>query len=412
MFDVSKIKSDFPIFKRKFNGKPIVYLDSTASSLKPQKVIDSVNEYYTKYSVNIFRGVYTISEEATEKYEEARVKVAAFIGAKNPNEIVFVRNATEAINLVMSTWGRSNIEAKDEIISTVMEHHANIVTWQELAKEKGATLKFLDFDRDGYLDLAQLPKLITRKTKLLALTSVSNVLGTINPVKDIIKTAKKINPEIKVLVDGAQAIPHMPVDVENLGCDFFAFSGHKMLGPTGIGVLWGKYELLEAMPPYQFGGEMIQTVYLAKTTFKNPPYKFEAGTPHIAGVMGLGAAIDYLSALGMEDIRLHEKELVAYGLKRLEELNGVTVYGPKDSGKKGGVIAFTVFGIHPHDVAQVLNDDNICIRSGHHCAMPLHIRMNLTATCRASLYVYNTKEDIDALITGLHKTQKLFNPHG
>lgn len=412
MFDVSKIKSDFPIFKRKMNGKPIVYLDSTASSLKPQKVIDGINEYYTRYSVNIFRGVYTMSEEATEKYEEVREKAAHFIGAKNPSEIIFVRSATEAINLVMSTWGRKNIDEKSEMVSTGMEHHANIVTWQELAKEKDAKLTFIPFTREGYLDLSNIEKIITKKTKLLALTYVSNVFGTINPVKEIIHIAKKINPEIKVLVDGAQAIPHMAVDVADLGCDFFAFSGHKMLGPTGIGVLWGKYDLLEAMPPYQLGGEMIQTVYLEKTTFKNPPYKFEAGTPHIAGVIGLGAAIDYLSHLGIAQVRLHEKELVEYGLRKLQEVEGVITYGPDDSEKKGGVIAFTIKGIHPHDAAQVLNDDNICIRSGHHCAMPLHVALKLTATCRASFYVYNTKEDIDMLIAGLRKAQKLFSIHG
>lgn len=412
MFDAQKIKSDFPLFRRQIRGKPIVYLDSTASSLKPQKVLDAINEYYTQYSVNIFRGVYTLSEEATIQYEKVREKVAAFIGAKNSSEIIFVRNATEAINLVMSSWGRKNIDEKSEIVATRMEHHANIVVWQELAKEKGAKLSFIPFDTEGYLDLSQIEKLITKKTKLLALTSVSNVLGTINPVKEIIKKAKKINPEIKVLVDGAQTVPHMEVNMEDLGCDFFAFSGHKMLGPTGIGVLWGKYDLLDAIPPYQFGGEMIQAVYLEKTTFKNPPYKFEAGTPHIAGVIGLGAAIDYISQLGMKNVRLHEKELVEYGIAKLQEVERVTIYGPLNSEKKAGIIAFTVKGIHAHDVAQVLNNDNICIRSGHHCAMPLHLVLKLTATCRASFYIYNTKEDIDILIKGLLTVQKLFTSYG
>jgi len=408
MINATKIKSDFPLFKRLINGKSIVYLDSTASSLKPQQVIEAINEYYTRYSVNIFRGVYDLSEEATVNYEEVRVKVAKFIGGKNENEIVFVRNATEAINLVMDSWGRQNIKSGDEMVATVMEHHANFVTWQQLAQLKNAKIKYLDINEDGYLKLDELASFVTKKTKLFAVTYVSNVLGTINPLKKIILTVKKINPEIVVVIDGAQAVPHMKVDVSDLGCDFFAFSGHKMLGPTGIGILWGRYELLDKMVPYQFGGEMIKEVTLKKTRFQSPPYKFEAGTPHIAGVIGLGAAIDYLEKLDLKEVREHEKELVSYALQELGKDKDIKIYGPKNPEDKGGIIAFTIRGVHPHDAAQILNNDNICIRSGHHCAMPLHIRLNLNASCRASFYVYNTKEDTDKLIEGILKAKEVF----
>ncbi len=404
----SQIKVDFPIFKRLINNKPIIYLDSTATSLKPQKVIDSINEYYTQYSVNIFRGLYTLSEEATEKYEQARQKVATFIGAQNPNEVIFVRNATEAINLIVYSWGRLNIEEGDEIISTVMEHHANIVPWQELSSETGSVLKYIDINDEYKLNLQNLDKLITPKTKILTLTHVSNVLGTINPIKEIIKIAKKRNKDIKVIIDAAQSVPHMPVNVKEIGCDFLVFSGHKMLGPTGTGVLWGKFDLLDAMVPFQMGGEMIREVHLDHTIYKKPPHKFEAGTPHIAGAIGLGAAVDYLSSLGLDAVRAHEKELVSYALKRLSEIPGLTIYGPKDPEIKGGVVAFSIKGLHPHDIAEILNQDNICIRSGHHCAMPLHIRLGLGATSRASFYIYNVKEDVDKLVAGLFKVKKIF----
>lgn len=408
MFDVPKVKTDFPIFKRQINGKPIVYLDSGASSLKPLQVIDTITEYYTKYPVNIFRGLYKLSEEATEKYEEARDKVAKFIGADSPNTVIFVRNATEAINLVVYSWGRLNLDEGDEVIATVMEHHANIVPWQSLSLETGVILKYIDIDESGYLDISKLEKLITSKTKIVTLAHVSNVLGTINPIKEIVKMVKRKNPKAKVLVDAAQSIPHMKVDVKDLGCDFLVFSGHKMFGPTGIGVLWAKYELLDQMVPFQMGGDMIKEVYLEKTLFKPPPHKFEAGTPHIDGALGLGSAIDYLTALGMENIRNHEKELVEYALKRMEELKNCFIYGPKDIDKKGGVIAFNMKGLHPHDIAQILDEDNICIRSGNHCAMPLHTRLGISSSSRASFYVYNTLDDIDKLVEGLKKANKIF----
>ncbi len=408
MFDPNKIKTDFPIFKRLINSKPIVYLDSAASSLKPYQVIDAMNNYYTKFSVNVFRGIYKLSEEASEKYENSREIVAKFIGAHSANEIIFVRNSTEAINLVAYSWGRVNIEEGDEIISTVMEHHANIVPWQSLSEETGAILKFADIDEEGLLNLKELEKLITERTKLLTLTYVSNVLGTINPIKDIVNIAKRKNSKIKILIDAAQVVPHMKVNVKELGCDFLVFSGHKMLGPTGIGVLWGKYELLDNMVPFQLGGEMIKEVYLEKTTFKRPPYKFEAGTPHIAGAIGLASAVDYLTALGMEDVRNHEKEITGYALNHLRSLRNLTIYGPKDLENKAGVVAFNMKGIHAHDIAQILDEDNICIRSGHHCAMPLHTRLGIGTSSRASFYVYNTKEDIDKFIEGLEKAKKIF----
>ncbi len=407
MLNITKIRHDFPILDRKINNKSIIYLDSAASSLKPRQVIEGMNEYYTKYGVNIFRGLYKLSQEATFEYEEARKKVAKFISAKDEREIVFVRNATEAINLVAYAWGRKNLDQKSEVITTVMEHHANIVTWQQFARELQAGIKYLDIDKDGQLDVRFLKDLINEKTKILAVTYVSNVLGTINPIKEIVKVAKKINPNIMVLIDAAQAVPHMKIDVSDLGCDFLVFSGHKMLGPVGIGVLWGKYKVLEEMLPFQFGGEMIREVYLEKTIFENPPFKFEAGTPNIAGAIGLGAAIDYLNALGMDKIRKHEEELTSYALESLSKLKEVTIYGPKEAKDRGGVVAFNVRNIHAHDLSQILDDDNICIRSGHHCAMPLHTRLGIPASARASFYIYNSKDEIDKLIEGIKKAERI-----
>ena len=366
-----------------------MYLDSTATSLKPQQVLDKENEYYTKYSANIFRGIYTISEEATAEYEKVREKVAAFIGAKDAREVVFTRNASESINLVAYSLIHG-----DEVVASIMEHHSNFVPWQQLGM-----LNVWHMDED-------LDKLITRKTKLLAITAVSNVLGTIVPVKDIVAKVKAINPACLVLVDAAQAVPHMTVNVEDWGADFVAFSSHKMLGPTGVGVLWGRYGLLDSMSPFLYGGEMIKEVRVEKTIFKDLPHKFEAGTPHIAGVIGLGAAVDYLSTLGMDAVRKHEKEIVGYAMRELSNIKGLTIYGPRE---RGGVIAFTVEYAHVHDIAQILDEDNICIRSGNHCAMPLHLSMNIAATARASFYVYTTKADVDALVRGLAKVKKMFS---
>jgi len=405
MFNVDRIRRDFPQLKRTINGKKIVYLDSTATSLKPQSVIDKVNEYYTCYTATVFRGIYTTSEEATAAYENAREKIAHFIHAK-PEEIVFTRSTTESINLVAYSWVTPFFSTGDGIVTTIMEHHSNFVPWQQVAKEKSLEFRVLGLERDGQLETKELEKFVTRKTKLLAITAVSNVLGTINPIKDIVRAVKRINPQCLVLVDAAQAVPHMPVDTQEWGADFVAFSGHKMLGPTGVGVLWARKELLGAMKPFNYGGEMIREVHEETTIFKEPPHKFEAGTPNIAGVIGLGAAVDYLTNLGIDNVQKHEEELVACAMDELANIKGLTIYGSK---KRAGVIAFTLKGVHPHDIAQVLNEDNIFVRAGNHCAMPLHEYLGIVATARASFYVYTTKEDIDALITGLQKIQKLFS---
>ncbi len=408
MFNAKTLKKDFPQLERTINGKPIVYLDSTATSLKPQSVIDKIQEYYTRYSANIFRGIYVMSEEATAEYEKAREKVAAFIGAADTREVIFTRNASESINLVAYGWGSKYLHADDQVVSTILEHHSNFVPWQQMALGMGYTFRVWGIDAAGSLDLAQLDRIITRRTKLLTLTAVSNVLGTIVPIKKIVRAVKKLNPDCLVLVDAAQAVPHMKIDVSEWGADFVAFSSHKMLGPTGIGVLWGRYELLDAMSPFLYGGEMIKEVYVEKTIFKDPPHKFEAGTPHISGVIGLGAAVDYLQTLGMDTVRKHEEEIVSYAMNEMGRIPGLTMYGPKTPQEKGGVIAFTLKEAHAHDIAQILDEDNICIRSGNHCAMPLHVSMSLAATARASFYVYTTKEDVDKLVNGIEKVRQKF----
>lgn len=412
---MSKYKKDFPLLTRRINGKPIVYLDSTATSLKPQPVIDAEVEYYRRYSANVYRGIYTISEEATEAYESARKKVATFINARSPDEIIFTRGTTESINLVAAGIGKT-LATGDSVVATIMEHHSNFVPWQQRALGKNIDLpagkagfRIWNLGEDGKLDLKELDKLITRRTKILAITAVSNVLGTINPISQICQIVKRINPACLVVVDAAQAVPHMPVEVKNWGADFVAFSGHKMLGPTGIGVLWGKTELLEELHPYQYGGEMISEVHVDRSLFKKPPHKFEAGTPNIAGAIGLGAAVDYLTKIGMENVRKHEEEITTYALSTLGNVSHISIIGPKKAKDRGGVIAFTMQGIHPHDIAQVLNEDNICIRAGNHCAMPLHEYLGLAATARASFYIYTTKEDIDALAKGLEKTYGLLS---
>ena len=418
---LSSLRHDFPILR---NQKNLVYLDSAATSLKPQVVIDAVNEYNSSYSANVFRGLYPISEKATLAFEEARKKVAKFIGANKTEEIIFTKGTTEAINLVAYAWGRINVERGDEIVTTVMEHHSNFVPWQQLALENEATLKVIDIDDEGRLvfqdsknkhtaRMVNLSEIITKKTKIVAITHVSNVLGTINPIKEICREVKRLNPRCLVLVDGAQAVPHMKVNVSDLGCDFYAFSGHKMLGPTGVGVLWGRYELLNKMAPFQFGGSMIEKVTLSESVFKAPPAKFEAGTPPIAEVIGLGTAIDYLETHSIDKIRKHETDLIEYAITQLKELPYITLYGPTDLSSRAGVLAFNVFMdnkqlIHPHDVAEIMQRDNICVRVGHHCAMPLHTRLNLGASVRASLYIYNTREDVDALVNGIKDVRKVF----
>lgn len=402
--DISKIKKDFPIFQK---NKDLVYLDSTATSLKPIEVIDSLVRYYKEYSANIYRGVYKISERATAEYEKTRTAVADFIHAK-PEEIIFTRNTTESINLVAYSLGRTIVEKGDEIITTIAEHHSNFVPWQQLAFENGADFKVIDIDENDNLLFDPLEKIITKKTKIVAFTHISNVLGVVNPVKAIVAKIKSINPRIIVVIDGAQAIPHLPVDVTDLDCDFYAFSSHKMLGPTGVGILWGKSEYLESMPPFNYGGEMIREVQIEKTVFKDSPQKFEAGTPHIAGVIALKEAVNYLKKLGLEAIHSHEQELVRYAVKTLQDefKNDIHIVAP-DHAQKSGIVSFTLRDYHPHDIAHILDESHICIRAGHHCAMPLHKRLKLLATARASFYLYNTKEDIDKLIQGLLKVKKV-----
>src|SRR3989344_2004086 len=404
--DLKSYKSDFPIFK---NLPGLVYLDSTATSLKPNSVTDKLLEYYQKYSANVFRGVYKISEKATEEYEETRKIVAEFINAERTEEVVFTRSTTESLNLVAYSMGRKIISEGDEIVTSVMEHHSNFVTWQQLALENGAVFKVIDVTNDGFLNQAALDmdKIITKRTKILALTYISNVLGTINPLKQIIETAKNINPKLIIVIDAAQAAPHMKIDVQDLGCDFLSFSSHKLLGPTGIGILWGRFELLDEMFPFNYGGEMIQEVYIDKTIFKQPPHKFEAGTPHIAGVIALKEAIRYLQKIGMPKIREHEKALVKYILKKFQSTFGkkIRILGPKEADDRGGIVSFTFGNYHAHDIAQILDEENICIRAGHHCAMPLHQRLGVAASARASFYLYNTLEDIDKLVRGLKKVE-------
>lgn len=384
-----------------------MYLDSSATSLKPQSVIDAVTGYYTDYTANVFRGIYTTSEEATVAYERAREKIAGFIGAPSPEEIIFTRNATESLNLLAAGIGKRLI-SQDEVIVSIMEHHSNFVPWQQRVIKKDGVFRIWNIDREGKLNLAELDTLITRRTKVLTITAASNVLGTITPIKKIVSIVKRLNPECLVFVDAAQAVPHMAVDVIDWGADAIAFSGHKMLGPTGIGVLWARMSLLTTLPPYQYGGDMIEEVHRDKTIFKDPPHKFEAGTPHIAGAIGLGAAVDYLQSLGLDAIRKHEIEITDYALKALARVNGIVVIGPSKPQDRGGVVSFHLNKIHPHDIAQVLDESGVCIRVGFHCAQPLHEFLEIGPTARASFYVYTTKEDVDALIEGLEKVKQIF----
>src|SRR5947207_88668 len=401
------IRNDFPILSRQVHGKPLVYLDSTASSQKPRAVIDAMNVYYETYHANVHRGVYQISEEATAAMEKARVKVARFINARQGKQVIFTRGTTESINLVAYSWGNAHIVAGDVIVLTEMEHHSNLVPWQLLAQRTGARLEFVPVTEDGLLNLDVYEQLLQQRPKLVTFTHISNVLGTINPAQEMITQAHVVGAI--VLLDAAQSVPHLHVDVQDLDIDFLCFSSHKMLGPTGIGVLYGKRDLLEAMPPFMGGGDMIRKVGLRASTWNDLPWKFEAGTPAIAEAVGLGVAVDYLNTLGMEHVFKHEQEITAYALEQLQTIPGLIIYGP-DFTKRGGVISFTLADIHPHDLASILDQEmGVAIRAGHHCAQPLMERLGLAATARASFYVYTIREDIDALVQGLRKALQIFN---
>src|SRR2546421_7416630 len=401
------IRKDFPILSRQVHGKPLVYLDSTASSQKPSAVIEAMSTYYETTHANVHRGVYEISEEATARMEKARVKVARFINARQSKQVIFTRNTTESINLVAYSWGNTNISAGDLIILTEMEHHSNLVPWQLLAHRTGARLEFVPVTDEGLLRLDIYEQLLEQKPKLVAFTHMSNVLGTINPAQEMIAQAHAVGAT--VVVDAAQSVPHLPVDVQALDADFLCFSAHKMLGPTGVGVLYGKRDLLEAMPPFMGGGDMIRTVGLRESTWNDLPWKFEAGTPAIAEAIGLGAAVDYLNALGMEQVHQHEQAITAYAMEQLRQVPGLTIYGPNVA-QRGGVISFTLADIHPHDLASILDQEvGVAVRAGHHCAQPLMERLGLAATARASFYVYTIPEDIDVLVQGLHKALEIFN---
>ena len=404
--DVAQLRAAFPILSREIRpGVPLVYLDSAATSQKPSVVIDSMSDFYARHNSNIHRGIHRLAEEATAAYEAARDRVAAFIGAASASEIIFTRNATESINLVAQTWGRTELKAGDRIVLTEMEHHSNLVPWQMLATERGLELDFITVQSDGTLDMQSFRGLLERSPRLVAFTQMSNVMGTITPAAEISALAHAAGAI--VLVDAAQSVPHMPVDVQALGVDFLAFSGHKMCGPTGIGVLYGRQALLESMPPFLGGGDMIRRVHLRDFTPNEIPWKFEAGTPAIAEAIGLGAAVDFLQQVGMPAIHQHERELIGYALDRLSEVPGVTVYGP-EADRRGGVVAFSIEGVHPHDAAQVLDDDGIAVRAGHHCAMPIHDKFGLPATTRASFYLYNLPSEIDRLIDGLFMVKRIF----
>ncbi|MBC1670616.1 cysteine desulfurase [Listeria welshimeri] len=406
MIDIQKIRADFPILDQEINEKPLAYLDNAATSQKPKQVTEALTHYYEFDNANVHRGVHTLAARATDAYESARVKVAKFIHAREVAEIIFTRGTTSAINLVVDSYAEANIEAGDEIVISYLEHHSNLIPWQQLAKRKDAVLKYIELEEDGTISVEQAQKTISEKTKIVALAHVSNVLGTITPIKEIAAIAHKFGAVI--LVDGAQAVPHMEVNVVDLDADFYAFSGHKMMAPTGIGALYGKRELLDAMEPTEFGGEMIDFVELYDSTWKELPWKFEAGTPIIGGAIALGAAIDYLAEVGLANIHAHEQELVGYAIEEMSKIDGITIYGPKDASKRCGLVTFNLEGAHPHDIATILDEDGIAIRAGHHCAQPLMKWLDVSSTARASFYIYNTKEEIDALIDGLKLTKEYF----
>lgn len=405
MLDTDKIRNDFPILSRDIaDGKPLIYLDTTATSQTPVKVLDEIDSYYRKHNANVHRGIHTLAEEATTLYENARSKVAKFIGAGSSREVVFTRNTTEALNLVARSWGNANLQSGDRILLTEMEHHSNLVPWQMLSNAKGLEIDIIPITDDGELNLTEFEKLLAKGPKVVCITHMSNVLGTVNPIKRMCSQARDAGAIM--VVDGAQSAPHMTVNMQELDIDFFAFSGHKMCGPTGVGVLWGRSDLLEEMPPFLGGGDMIKRVFLRSFEPNDIPYKFEAGTPNICEAIALGSAVDYLSSVGMDDIWTHERYLIEYAVERLEEVPGIKVYGPA-TGNRGGVASFSLDGVHPHDVAQVLDRDGIAVRAGHHCAMPLHNRLDVVATTRASFYLYNTRSEIDRLIDGIYKVKVL-----
>jgi cysteine desulfurase/selenocysteine lyase len=400
--ELEEIRDDFPVLRQKVHGKPLVYLDNAATSQKPRAVIEAMNDYYVRYNANVHRGIHALAERATREYELARERVARFINAESPASVIFTRGTTEAINLVAYSWARTNLRKGDEILLTWMEHHSNTVPWYQVAEATGAIIRRIELAGDGALAIPE----ISPRTKLVAVTHCSNVLGTINPIRQLADAAHRQGA--RILVDGAQSIPHMAVDVQALDCDFFACSGHKMCGPTGSGFLYGKRALLEAMPPFMGGGEMIREVNSAGFTCNELPYKFEAGTPSIAESIGLGVAVDYLSRIGLDKIRQHEKEITQYALDRLQEFPEVVVYGPRDVEQRGGLIAFTLGDVHPHDIATFTDQEGVAIRAGHHCAMPLHRKLGIAATARASFYLYNTREEVDTFIAALHHAKKFF----
>lgn len=409
MFDVERIRADFPILRRQVNGKPLVYLDNAATSQKPRQVIDAIVRYYEQTNANVHRGAHTLAWEATEALEGARVKLQRFINAPSERSIIFTRNATESINLVAYSWGRANVGPGDEILVSEIEHHSNLVPWQSVAQEKGAQLRFLRVTPEGTLDLSNLDRQITERTKIVSLVHMSNVLGTINPIRQIADAAHARGAVI--LVDAAQSVPHMPVDVQDLDVDFLAITGHKMLGPTGIGVLYGREALLEAMPPFLGGGSMIRDVFEDYSTWNELPHKFEAGTPNIEGAIALGVAAEYLTEIGMANVRQHELELTRYALQRLSEDPSLTIYGPRQAELRGGAVAFNVHGVHPHDLSTILDQEGIAIRAGHHCCQPLHRLLNVAATARASFYIYNRPDEVDLLVGSLERAKELFVTH-
>lgn len=404
--DAARLREDFPILHQEVHGKPLSYLDNAASTQKPRAVIEALDTYYRRDNANVHRGLHELANRATEAYEAARGKVARLFGIADEAELIWTRGTTEAINLVAYSWGMSELRPGDEILLSVLEHHSNLVPWQLVAQRTGATLRFLDIDDQGRLELSGLDELLSERTKLVSVVHVSNALGTVNPVAEIAARARAVGA--RVLVDGAQSAPHLPVDVPSLGCDWYAFSGHKMCGPTGTGGLWGRREVLEAMPPFHGGGDMIEFVELERSTYAPLPNRFEAGTPNIGGAVGLGAAADYLAGIGRDAILAHERALLAYALERMAEIPELVVLGPRDPAERSGVISFTMGEVHPHDLATILDSEGVAIRAGHHCAQPLMKRLGVGSTARASFYLYNTPADVDRLIVGLHRARALF----